>query len=203
MSTDTDSTDSSTDSSNQLYRQVAHRLFATEYNDSTHTFKEGDDERSPKFALTPTGYAMNRAFFVGTITETKDVGNDGEYWQARVVDPTGVFYVYAGQYQPEAAAFIRNCNPPEYVAVLGKPNTYERDNGDINVSVRPERITAVNADCRDRWLTETADRTMDRIVAFKNGQSPRFDEAVERYDTGIDDYINAVEEALDSLEIEV
>jgi len=144
---------------------------------------------------------MNRAFFVGTITETKDVGNDGEYWQARVVDPTGVFFVYAGQYQPKAAQFIRSCEPPAYIAVLGKPNTYETDDGNVNISVRPERITTVSGDVRDRWLTETAERTMDRIVAFRDGQSPLFDKAVEQYEPDMSEYVADVADVLDSLEI--
>ena len=88
-------------------REVARRLFAREFNDATYTFKESDDELAPNYTLLPTGERANRLFFVGTLTETEDVGSDSEYWQGRVVDPTGTFYVYAGQYQPEAANTLR------------------------------------------------------------------------------------------------
>ncbi|MDX1746991.1 MAG: DNA-binding protein, partial [Halobacteriales archaeon] len=102
-------------------REVAHRVFAREFNDATHTFKESDDERAPVYLLLPTGAAANRIFVVGTLTETEDVGQDSEYWRGRVVDPTGTFFVYAGQYQPEAASALREAEPPAYVAVAGKP----------------------------------------------------------------------------------
>ena len=56
--------------------------------------------------LLPTGAKANRIFVVGTLTETEDVGSDDEYWQGRIVDPTGRFFTYAGQYQPEAAGTL-------------------------------------------------------------------------------------------------
>src|SRR5699024_10593186 len=105
-------------------REVARRVFAREFSDGSDTFKESDEERAPVYLLLPTGERANRIFFVGTLTETEDVGSDSEYWQGRVVDPTGTFYVYAGQYQPEAASALREIEPPEYVAVAGKPRTY-------------------------------------------------------------------------------
>ena len=127
----------------QLTREVARRVFASEFNDSTYTFKESDDDRAPNYALLPTGDRANRVFIVGTLTETEDVGEENEYWRGRVVDPTGTFFVYAGQYQPEAAAVLRDTEPPAYVAIVGKPRTYEPEPGTINVSVRPETIALV------------------------------------------------------------
>jgi len=119
-------------------REVARRAFAHEYNDASYTFKESDDERAPVYALLPTGERANRVFIVGTLTETEDIGEDSEYWRGRIVDPTGTFFTYAGQYQPEAASALRDIEPPAYVAVVGKPRTFETDDGDVNVSVRPE-----------------------------------------------------------------
>ena len=150
-------------------REVARRVFATEFNDATYTFKESDEERAPVYALLPTGERANRVFVVGTLTETEDVGSDSEYWQGRVVDPTGTFFMYAGQYQPDAASFLREAEPPVYVSVVGKPRTFETDDGDVNVSLRPESITAVDADTRDRWVVETATRTIERCNALEEG----------------------------------
>jgi RPA family protein len=99
-------------------REVAKRLFAREFNDATYTFKESEDELAPNYTLLPTGDRVNRLFFAGTLTETEDVGSDSEYWQGRVVDPTGTFYVYAGQYQPEAASVLRQIETPTYVTVV-------------------------------------------------------------------------------------
>jgi len=181
-------------------REVARRVFASEFNDAGFTFKESDDERAPVYALLPTGEHANRVFFVGTLTEKEDVGDDNEYWRGRIVDPTGTFFVYAGQYQPEAASMLRDLEPPEYVAVVGKPRTYETDDGETNVSVRPESITVVDDDIRDRWVVETVDRTIDRIDTF----DPETDEyaamADEEYELPLENYRRDVVTALEDLE---
>jgi RPA family protein len=83
-------------------REVASRVFSNEFNQATYTFRESDEEQAPVYALLPTGAAANRVFVVGTLTETEDVGDETEYWQGRVVDPVGTYFVYAGQYQREA-----------------------------------------------------------------------------------------------------
>ena len=181
-------------------RQLAHRVFAREFNDAHHTFKASDDERAPVYVLLPTGVRANRIYVIGTLTETEDVGKDGEYWRGRVVDPTGTFFVYAGQYQPRPAAALRELNPPAYVAVIGKPRTYETDDGSVNVSVRPESIVPVDVETRNRWVVETADRTLDRIDAFGTGETEDVQRAVEAYGDDVTPYSEAVIDALERLE---
>ncbi|KAB1186880.1 MULTISPECIES: RPA family protein [Haloferax] len=188
-------------SSNEIpTREVARRVFAQEFNDAGYTFKESEDERAPAYVLLPTGERANRVFLVGTLTEKDDVGEDNEYWRGRIVDPTGTFFVYAGQYQPEAASALRDLEAPAYVAVVGKPRTYETDDGNINVSVRPESITEVDAATRDRWVTETASRTLDRIDAFDDEGNEYALMAREHYDFDPDVYKDAAIAALESLE---
>ncbi len=181
-------------------REVARRVFAREFNDAIYTFKESDDERAPAYALLPTGERANRVFLVGTLTEKEDVGEDSEYWRGRIVDPTGTFYVYAGQYQPDPASMLRSLEPPEYVAVAGKPRTYETDDGEVNVSVRPESITVVPEAVRDRWVIETAQQTLDRIDGF----DPDVDEydrlALDQYDPDLAVYRAALIEALEDID---
>ncbi|WP_121820257.1 RPA family protein [Halostella salina] len=181
-------------------REVARRVFASEFNDAGYTFKESDDERAPNYALLPTGERANRVFVVGTLTEKEDVGEDSEYWRGRVVDPTGTFFMYAGQYQPDAAGMLRDLEPPEYVAVVGKPRTYETDDGTVNVSVRPESITVVDAATRDRWVVETAERTLDRVDAFDAETDEYAGMADEQYDLPVENYRRDVVTALESLE---
>ena len=181
-------------------REVARRVFAREFNDAGYTFKESDDERAPVYLLLPTGEPANRVFIVGTLTETEDVGEDSEYWRGRVVDPTGTFFVYAGQYQPEAASALREAEPPQYVAVVGKPRTYETDEGDVNVAVRPESITTVDAATRDRWVIETAERTLERIGTFAEETDEYGRMAREHYDLPTENYQREVIDALESLE---
>ncbi len=181
-------------------REVAQRVFASEFNDAGYTFKESDDERAPVYLLLPTGESSNRVFFVGTLTEKEDVGEDDEYWRGRIVDPTGTFFVYAGQYQPEAASKIRDLEPPAYVAVVGKPRTYETDDGTVRVSVRPESITEVGATVRDRWVAETAERTLARVAAFDDEGNEYARMAREEYDLDPETYKAAALSALEDLD---
>lgn len=183
-------------------REVARRVFAQEFNDAGYTFKESDDERAPVYLLLPTGEKANRVFLVGTLTEKEDVGEDSEYWRGRIVDPSGTFFVYAGQYQPEAASALRDLEAPSYVAIVGKPRTFETDDGSINVSVRPESITEVDAATRDRWVVETAQRTLERIEAFEDEGNEYARMAKEQYDLPTDTYKQAAIGALESLDTE-
>jgi len=181
-------------------REVARRAFAAEFNDASHTFKESEDERAPVYLLLPTGEQANRVFVVGTLTEKEDVGEDSEYWRGRVVDPTGTFFVYAGQYQPDAAGMLRELEPPAYVAIAGKPRTYETDDGTVNVSVRPESITVVDAATRDRWVVETAERTLERVAAFDGDVNQYAAMADQEYDLPVEQYRESAISALESLD---
>jgi len=194
------STNSNTGSDGGTGREVARRMFAREFNDATYTFKESDDELAPNYTLMPTGERANRLFFMGTLTETEDVGSDSEYWQGRVVDPTGTFYVYAGQYQPEAASTLREIDTPTYVSVVGKPRSYETDEGETNVAVRPESINQVEESARDRWVVETADQTIDRISAFDEETNDYANMAREEYGESISAYQEGAIEAIESLD---
>jgi RPA family protein len=181
-------------------REVARRAFAAEFNDARHSFKESDDERAPAYQLLPTGEKANRVFFVGTLTEKEDIGDDNEYWRGRIVDPTGTFFVYAGQYQPEAASTLRDLEPPAYVAVVGKPRTYETDDGSVNVSVRPESITVVDAATRDRWVVETAERTVERVAAFDDEGSEEGTSSGSRTQSGYNEYARMAADRYEDLD---
>ncbi len=143
-------------------REVAWRIFAWEFNHSNHYVSEGD-ERAPNYIITPTGVKCNRLFIVGVVTEVENIGQDNNLWRARIADPTGVFTVYAGQYQPEAAIFLSELNVPAYVAVVGKARKYEPGDGSIYTSVRPEEINIAEEKLRDRWVLDTAERTLERL----------------------------------------
>lgn len=179
-------------------REVAKRVYAREFNDATYEFKESDEERAPKYVLLPTGSKANRVFVVGTLSETKDVGDEDVYWQARVVDPSGTFFVYAGQYQPRVVEVLEDTTPPVYAAVVGKPRTYETDEGTVNVSLRPESVTQVDKVTRDRWVVETAERTVERIEAFDEANEYAT-MAEDKYDVAIDTYRQMVVDAVESL----
>jgi len=187
-------------SGNAPMREVAQRVFAEEFNDASHTFRESDDDRAPVYALLPTGAKANRVFVVGTLTETEDVGSEDEYWQGRIVDPTGTFFTYAGQYQPEAAAMLRETEPPAFVAIVGKPRTYDTDDGETNVSLRPEHLTITDEAARHRWVVETAERTLDRLEAFDDPENDYAQLARDQYDDMVGLYREAAINALENLE---
>jgi len=150
-------------------REVAYRLFAAEFDDADFSYSESDEERAPNYVVTPTGARVNRVFLVGVLTEVETVSED--YLRARVVDPSGPFVVYAGQYQPEALAFLESADPPTFVAVTGKARTYQPDDSDqVYTSVRPESISEVDAATRDRWVVQTAEQTIDRVARAAEGK---------------------------------
>ena len=151
-------------------REVAKRIFAEELKNSNYSFRDGEDQHqyAPSYLLTPTGAKCNRVFVVGTITEKDDIGSDTEYWRGRVVDPTGSILIYAGQYQPEAAQILACMETPAYVAVVGKPNLYQTDDGNIIISLRAESIQRVDENTRNQWIIDTARRTLERLEALKN-----------------------------------
>ncbi|WP_299236791.1 hypothetical protein [Natronomonas sp.] len=143
-------------------RETAYRLFAAEFEDSELSYSESDEERAPNYVVTPTGARVNRLFAVGVLTEIEDV--NPEMVRGRVVDPTGAFVTYAGQYQPDALAFLERVDPPLFLALSGKARTYEPEDGDrIFTSVRPESVNEVDAETRDRWVVTAAERTLERV----------------------------------------
>jgi len=145
-----------------MEREIAWRIFAHEFNTSNLYISEGD-ERAPNYIITPTGVKCNRLFIIGVITEVENIGKDNNLWRARIADPTGVFTLYAGQYQPEAAIFLSELEVPAYVALVGKARKYEPEDGNVYLSVRPEEINAADENQRDMWVVETAERTLERI----------------------------------------
>src|SRR5512137_1653084 len=160
-------------------REPARRVFASELRECHYQFKDGEDEKSPTFVLLPTGEGSNRIFIVGTLTEKTRQGEQNLFYRGRVVDPTGTFFVMAGSYQPEAMQQIAKIETPAFVAVIGKPNIYQKDPASTPlVSVRIESINVVDKETRDLWVLDTAARTLDRIdvhakVGGKDGEKAK------------------------------
>jgi RPA family protein len=180
-------------------REVAHRVFAGELKESNLQTKEGQDEQFPKqYLLTPTGVKCNRVFIVGTLTETENVGTDSDFWRGRIVDPTGAFYVTAGQFQPEAAQVLARTAPPEFIAVIGKPTIFTTKDGNVLTSIRAESMHVVDAATRDRWVVETANLTAKRITRLQ-GNEPDAVKAREHYSTDVDQYKAMVAMAVESM----
>ncbi len=156
-----------------MQRELAWRIFAGEYTDASLEHSSGE-ERAPSYVITPLGAKVNRLFLVGVITDVENVGGNGgnePLWRARLTDPTGTFYVYAGQYQPEAAAVLSHVEPPAFAAVMGKARTYSPEDGVIYTSVRPEMVKVVDSSLRDYWILETAQEMHKRLEALKEAEA--------------------------------
>jgi RPA family protein len=164
-------------------REPARRVFAAELRECRYQFKDGEDEKSPTFVLLPSGERSNRIFLVGTLTEKTRQGEQNIFYRGRVVDPTGTFFIMAGSYQPEAMQQLAKIETPAFVAVIGKPNLYQKPDGSYLVSVRVESITVVDKDTRDLWVLDAAKQTLDRVDAYAKEPTPDILKAKEQYPT--------------------
>ena len=151
-------------------RMKAMRLFAAELRATTiEVPKKGGDQYESQLYLTQTGLKASRVMIVGTATEIEDIGTDGSFYRMRVSDPTGVFFVTAGQYQPEAASFMQGLigKLPAFVTVIGKASLYTPKEGTVLTSIRAEKVVLADETIRNTWLVETAKATLDRLAALK------------------------------------
>jgi len=181
-------------------REVAYRPFAAEFDDASLSYSESDEERAPNFVVTPTGLRVNRLFAVGVLTEVESINEDT--LRGRIVDPTGAFVTYAGQYQPPAQAFLDRTTPPAFVAITSKARTFGPEDSDrVFTSVRPESLSEVDAATRDRWVVSAAKSTLQRIAVCAAAlDSPLRGEElrVALSDAGVDDSLAAgIPRALD------
>ncbi len=151
-------------------RMKAARLFAAELRTTAiEVPKKGADQYESQLYLTQTGLKAARVMVVGTATEIEDIGSDASFYRMRVSDPTGVFFVTAGQYQPEAAKMMQELTDklPAFVAVVGKISLFTTNENAVLTSIRAEQIAVVDETVRDTWLLDTAKATLDRLSALK------------------------------------
>lgn len=157
-----------------LKREIAKRVFAKEFEacreleKSERPESETADSKSPNLLISPLGLILNRVFVVGVLTELDSIGTQNEMWKARIVDPTGAFTVYAGQFQPDASIFFSTVQVPAFIALTGKARTYEPEPGSVFVSIRAEEANIVDEETRNRWVVDTAEQTVDRLEAFSD-----------------------------------
>ncbi len=178
-------------------REPAWRVFAAEFNDARHEISDGG-EMSPTYVITPLGSRINRLFAVGVLTSNDPVGEEGGVRRAQITDPTGVFHVYAGQYQPEALQALQELEPPAIVAVVGKARTYSPEEGVVYTSIRPETIHPLTSQERDAWILETAEHTLERIEAV--GEALAMEEPTEDLLTDLDVPPRVAKGVLEALE---
>ena len=108
------------------------------------------------------------------------------------------------------------------MAVVGKPNLYKTEDGNIIISLRAESIQQVDEATRNLWVMDTARRTLERLTALKNAKpapvSSEFatadkvtsvappqdaERALEHYHTDVEHYRQMTLRALSSLKAEL
>jgi RPA family protein len=152
-------------------REMAWRIFAVEINSSTLEHQEEGD-KAPLYLISPLGAKVNRVLIAGVITDVENTGTDTEpMWRARMSDPTGVFYISAGQYQPQASQALAAIKPPEFAAVVGKVRTYKPEAGVMYISIRPEVVKVVDSKRRDAWVFDTCLHMRTRISAMREAMA--------------------------------
>jgi RPA family protein len=165
-----------------LKREVAKRVFAREFEacreleKSVRSDPEAADSKNPNLLISPLGLILNRVFVVGVVTELDNIGTQSEMWKARIVDPTGAFTVYAGQYQTEASIFFSTVRVPAFIALTGKARIYEPEPGLVFVSIRAEEVNIVDEEIRNRWVVDTAEQTVERLEAFSDALTSGYHE---------------------------
>lgn len=188
-------------------RNPAKRLLPTEWEDVEVVERHGEDDRSPKFALLPTGEEANRVLFFGTLMDdVENVAKDGDYWRGRVIDnsdPDGgvaEVYIYAGSYKAEQMEFLKSAETPCYVCVVGKPQEpYVKDDGTVYVNMDIESIRTATRDERDMWLAEAVTHTAQRVQNMReNPEDDVVQRAVEEYDVDVNDYLRGAQTALEA-----
>jgi hypothetical protein len=148
-------------------REVAWRVFAGEYNVSDLEHSSGE-ERAASYVITPLGAKVNRLMVVGVITDLENAGTEAEpLWKARVSDPTGVFYISAGQYQPEAARALSKMKAPSFAAIIGKSRIYKPEDGGVYLSIRPEVVRGADEKLRSLWVLDACRSLKNRIDAME------------------------------------
>lgn len=164
-------------------RRIAARLTAQEFNELEVEGQEDSDERPANLYLLPSGKWVNRVAVVGVLTDVIVV-NDGDGVVLRISDGSasmdsddedaGVFRAYAGQYDKGVVNKMREVEEqddvPQFVTVVGQPNIYETDDGEVRRSIQnldsvsllgsPEES---NAHTREKWAKETVEQTLERL----------------------------------------
>lgn len=151
-------------------RETAHRIFAGELSRAVQTRTE-DREFSPTYAISEAGSKISRVLIGGVLLDKENMGSEGDpFYRARVEDPTGLFYLRAGQYNPEGAKALAKLEPPCHVLAVGKVRTYSPEPDQVYVSVQPEIIKEVPESHYQQWVMETSRYLRTRLEGLKELQ---------------------------------
>lgn len=186
----------------EFKRESAKRMFAREFNATKFDIKFDDDDKSPTFIISPTGALANRVLIVGLMTAKEKKTDKNVLYTGKVNDNTGDFRITASHFNPQAQQQMASIKEvPVFVAVIGKPSMYKREDGKIFTTVRVEDIVVTDKLTKDLWTLDTAKATYNRIALLEDPNST--DEWVksvkEKYNTDCSSYKSIVKSAVDAI----
>lgn len=174
------------------------KMLIAEMTRTTHALPKGEDQYEAQTYLSPTGRIISKVVLCGTAVEKEDVGRDQSLWRLRISDPTGTIQIYAGTYQPEAAAQIAQLDIPCFIQVFGKLNIYEPEDGSRIVSIRPDSVTVVDGKIRDGFILDASLSTIRSIRKTDNEIIKKVASIYGEKD-GKDAYISVVQQTIEGL----
>jgi RPA family protein len=154
-----------------MKREPAWRVLSGEFN-SVKFMLKSEGSKEPNYALTPLGAMLNRVFVVGEAVGMDDLGDeDHSFYRIKITDPTGMFYLAIGQYQPTAMKAARDIIVPSYIAVVGKVRSFEPEGGGLYLQIRPEAVYSATSELRNYWLLCAAKSLQNRLEAVAEVQN--------------------------------
>lgn len=185
---------------NSFPREEAERVFAREVNDATKTVRETDHPSVPPSVLLPTGATTRTVFVVGPLVDVTPRDTEGDSIRVRLTNPTGILYLQAGRFQPDTARTLEGADLPAMVGVVGTPLTARESDDTEFVLLDPDHLTLVDEQVQNRWLSETARVTLERIETFEAAANEHVALAREHYGADVEPYREAVRTARDVID---
>lgn len=155
-------------------REVAHRIFSFEIEETSVELSEHREEKSPNYVITPTGLKVNRLLAVGKLLRLPEqVGEqEKDLWKLTISDGVGHFTILPPQYNTEITTYVKSIvnkrDIPRYVFVVGKVKPYKGENGKIyRVFVKPEILCDSSEDVYNYWIIQTAKFLLRRLECLE------------------------------------
>lgn len=160
--------------SKRIKRQSAIRIFAQEFAEANLTSR-GSGEYDPAFVITKLGIMVNRALVCGVIERLdRREGDNGPSFSGVLRDPTGNHRFNVAPFQTELQLDIEELHARFesgdrfLMALIGKSNWFEGEEGGIFTSFRAEEFCIINQETYLNWLIDTSDATLRRLNSHDN-----------------------------------
>lgn len=180
----------------------AERAFVREVGDAAHTVTDPESPDLEPLVLLPTGVANRQVFVVGELVDSTELASGEGAWRGRLVDSTGHLIVHLGRFTSSTIhPPLANETAQTFVAVVGAPRTTRTPGGTAYVSMFPKHVKRVDEERVHEWMSETVQRTLERIEMRQDGATEEAIVARERYGDAVGTYREGVDRARECLAV--